>query len=328
MDEADVELHMQTLEARAGVLRAQLENAGKVPPALPEKPMYDGRVIKRGKVDCDDEIPKMYLSTYEWCDRLEAHCAELETLIRLAAQPKPISVPVAEPAARHSGELIVSSLPARNPSATKPAVQPARKMNATEKIAAAKGKTVAQLLNAGSVVETKPKPESGTAKVLAAKGVSTLEALVAKRGKLAAIIAALFLSLAVTAKAQFVGPRVLMGGGTNKVTALSSNEFVFACDEFPNFGVQFSAASISGSTSNLILYFYRSLDTATHESTPFTNLVLTLAGTSTNTVIKEIYPSGAAGVKVIVASTNTGGFATNLSLIARFKAPKTKLTTQ
>lgn len=190
-------------------------------------------------------------------------------------------------------------------------------------------------ISAGSVA-------TSTQKILVAENVNSLEGLAEKRkqerydsyatqrkriSKASILIGVLFLALAfgVPALAQDSKAYTLLNGGTNKVTFLATNATLYlACDEYNSLGLQASGASIAGSTSNVVFWIYRTVNSDVQETSPFSALVLPLNGTLTNTVIIDLNVKGAASIRIVPANTNTAGFATNLSLVARFKSPKIK----
>jgi hypothetical protein len=252
------------------------------------------------------------------CIVMEARIAVLRTTASLNSVK--LSVPAQSSSASKAGRTISCPASASNPTSSAATKKP----NATARILAAKGLTSIDQLGATSVVDTKAKPGSATEKVLQAKGCSTLEELPKKRGKVSAIIAALFLSFMFTvpAKAQQSGVYTLITDSTNTIAAATTNQPVyFNVSEYPDFMLMIRARGHSGTASNIQAYLYRSLDTTDYESEPWKILQLQLSGTATNLINTNLDVGGVAALKMVLANTNAVVI-TNLNAKARYKATK------
>ena len=314
-------------------LEALVVAAGKQPPKRPEY--------------CHDDI--------QFADELESHLAVLRTMTSLS--PKPISESASGSSVdRHS------QLAARQPDATPKTT--VKRLTATEEILKAKNVDSLAELEAkrATSVETKsdstPKPDvkaqlmevagvktlpelkkftaklrepNATERLLESQGVKTLAELAAKRaeerraksrGRTALLL--LFLSLAFNVGAQDPKVYTLISGGTNAVPANSTNAaVVHRVDEYGDASLQASVAAPSG-TSNLLFYVFRSVDTETYESSPFTTLIAPSSST-TNVAFTNFNVGAAASIKIVPANTNAGNYTTNVTLKIRFKASKRKL---
>jgi hypothetical protein len=348
LEEAEIHEATDKFREEATALETQLRGMGKEVPPRPERVRNTVTSCKMENVGGTfkevegSEREIVETDIYQDMDNLEAHVAKLRVAVSLASQ-KPISAPVHD-AVRHSGDQIASHPPARNPSATTPAVQPSRKMTATEKVLAAKGKkSLAELDHAASVVASKPKPDSATAKLLASKGASSVEELGAKlrseewdarakmrckpNGSGLAIIIGFLLFLAAfagVAKAQQPGVYTLIPDFTNTVAAATTNAPVFFnVSEFSEVSLMLRARGHSGTASNLQCYIYRSLDTTLYENSPWKVLQLQFSGTDTNLINTNLDVGGAAALKMVLANTNAVVI-TNLNARASYKATKTR----
>ena len=284
--------------AEATRLEGVLTAAGKQPPKRPEY--------------CHDDT--------RFAEDMGAYLAVLGTMA--SPSSKPISESASEKREHKSAGVVA---PDAAPKTT------VKRLTATQEILQAKG--------VGSLAELGGDPDgsnpanklTATEEILQAKGVNSLDELEAKRaeerraksrGRTALLL--LFLSLAFNVGAQDPKVYTLISGGTNAVPANSTNAaVVHRVDEYGDASLQASVAAPSG-TSNLLFLVYRSADTETYESSPFTTLIAPSSST-TNTAITNFNVGAAASIKIVPANTNAGNYTTNVTLKIRFKAPKRKL---
>lgn len=143
----------------------------------------------------------------------------------------------------------------------------------------------------------------------------------------ALLSAAVLVCAALPAKAQDPKPYVLLNGGTNKVVGMATNPAItLNVSEYTDVTLQATCAA-PGGASNLFFFIFRSINSTDYESTLFQTFPVPSSST-TNTAVMTFSVGGASTLKIVPANTNSGSHITNIFLTARFKAPKSKLTTQ
>ena len=133
------------------------------------------------------------------------------------------------------------------------------------------------------------------------------------------IIIAIGIATATPAVAQRVGVHPLLNGGTNSISAGTTNSALFQnVVEHNAVTLQATAKGHSGTASNLQFYVFRSSDGENFETDPFTVLQLRLSGTTVQSALTNIDTTGVSSLKILPANTNAV-VVTNLTLKARIK---------
>lgn len=125
--------------------------------------------------------------------------------------------------------------------------------------------------------------------------------------------AALALATIVTVQAQSVVPTAL-NGGTNNVAAAATNTYTVDFVLPANSGavtLQAKAALTGAGTSALAFNVGKSVDGVAY--TAWTNVSITMSGTTTNQAILDVNPGGARFYRVTSVGNPNASAATNLS---------------
>jgi hypothetical protein len=116
----------------------------------------------------------------------------------------------------------------------------------------------------------------------------------------------------------------LLGGGTNSISALSTNVYsiTLAVSECDNMGLQLTARGHSGNPGSISAFFTDSLNSTEYSTASAFAVTLPLDATNLTSVVTNWPLPGEAVVKLVsIANTNSVAI-TNIQLRARFKVPK------
>jgi len=135
----------------------------------------------------------------------------------------------------------------------------------------------------------------------------------------------LLVAFTFVASAQNAGSYQALNGGTNNVTAASTNTYSLtqSIDEFDNVGIQVSFVASADTNGNVLVKFAKSLDSTTYETTPSITLTVPLNGTNTSCVVSNFSLPSVATLKLTsIEHTNSACYVTNVTVTYRLKSPK------